>query len=165
MPKGNWFTRVNDYTRPELGHPHKLRLVYTYESITDNESTPLNSHDFNDLRMFLAARTIYALTSPKVAGAITQTNIYDYRYEKPEQWPSRKKGIPRKCAHFGGVVGSCEVWVSDWQEYKPDDKDEPRGQIWVRGPAVAGAGREGREKGVGIGVVGRLRGDGCLEYV
>ncbi|KAF8460641.1 hypothetical protein BDZ91DRAFT_798724 [Kalaharituber pfeilii] len=162
IPKGNWLTRLNDYQRPVLGKPQRLRLCFTYElAITDTQ--PLNSPDLCDLRIYFSAKVIYALCSPKVAGAICQQNVYDYRYEKPERMPSRKYKIPRNCTHFGPPTPAVEVWLRDYDTYKVTDKPCPRGQIWVRGPTVAGP--HGREKGVGIGVVGKWRPDGCLEFV
>ena len=159
IPRGNWLTRVNDYIRPLLGDPHSLRLVFTHELALAPDTQPLNSYDLNDLRQFLAARVVYALCSPRVAGAICAQNVFDYRCEMPEKLPSRKLGIGRKCTYFGPPLAGGEVWAREVEGYKVENGE---GAIWVRGPVVPG-GKEGN--GVGIGVVGRWRGDGCLEFV
>jgi len=160
IPRGNWLTRVNDYIRPQLGNPHKLRLVFTHELTLAPDTQPLNSYDLNDLRQFLAARVVYALCSPRVAGAVCAQNMFDYRCERPEKMPSRRLGIGRKCTHFGPPLTGGEVWVREVEGYKVENGE---GAIWVRGPVVPE--QQGREEGVGVGVVGRWRGDGCLEFV
>lgn len=165
IPRGNFFTRFNDYSRPQLGTPtSRIRLIFTAEKAL-TKTQALNSSDLADLRIFLSSRVVYALTSPKVAGPICQTSVFDYRIEPQVPAPSVKNGVPRKCAHFGGPTGAVEVWLKDVEGYTSGDKPCPRGQIWVRGATVAGPPREAREKGVGIGVVGKWRGDGALEFV
>ena len=161
IPRGNWLTKINDYVRPPVGSPHKLRLLFTHELALAADTRPLSPSDLNDLRQFLAARVVYALCSPRVAGAICAQNPYDYRYEGPQKVPKKTKRV--ECAHFGPPTPAVEVWLKDSEGYKATDVDGPRGQVWVRGPVVPG--KEGRHKGVGLGVVGRWRPDGCLEFV
>lgn len=176
IPRGNWLTRINDYVRPQFGPAgtqHKLRLVFTHElalAAGGMETQPLNSLDLNDLRMFLAARVVYALCSPRVAGAVCAQHVYDYRVERlgKGEMPSRKRGVGRRAAWFGAPLGGGEVWVRDvvggggeggkQGRYSAEDEGGPRGEVWVRGPVVPGG-------EVGLGVVGRWRGDGCLEFV
>lgn len=52
----------------------------------------------------------------------------------------------------------------DWQEYKAGDEGGSRGEIFVRGLCVAGAGSGGKGE-VGLGVVGRWWPEGVLSYV
>ncbi|RPA86990.1 hypothetical protein BJ508DRAFT_410579 [Ascobolus immersus RN42] len=158
IPHGNWLTRINDYARPKLGDPQRLRIVFTAENGGVKDSAPLNSPDLADLRAMLGANIIYGLTSPRVAGAIAQQNIYDYRIDHPLIKPNRIKKIARKCAHFGPPMPNVEVKLVDVDKYKADDVPEPRGQIAVAGPSVIGGQAE-------IGVVGKWRKDGCLAYV
>ncbi|KAF8420305.1 hypothetical protein BGX38DRAFT_1270916 [Terfezia claveryi] len=93
----------------------------THELALAKDTQPLNSYDLNDLRQFLAARVVYALCSPRVAGAICAQNALDYRCEKPERLPSRKLGVGRKCTHFGPPLGGAEVWVREVEGYKVEE--------------------------------------------
>lgn len=78
------------------------------------------------MRLLTNARTTYAFTDAKVAGAIAQTNIYDYR---------RDEGAEQ--ATFGGPVSSVEIKLVDEDGHK--NTDEKRlGKLVVTGPAVAG---------------------------
>lgn len=61
-----------------FSEPSKPRLIYTFESST-SRGDPLTLSDLGDLRLLTGARTIYAFTDARIAGAIAQTNIYDYR--------------------------------------------------------------------------------------
>ena len=98
----------------------------------------------SDLRIFTRARICYALTVPKVAGAVAQTNVFDYR---------RDDGTG--CAHFGVPVSSVEVKLSSADDRRLE-RSEPEGEIVVSGPAVSGGGV------VSLGVEGRVREDGTL---
>lgn len=111
MPTASLLTSYNDSLRPAIGRvPGKLRLVYTAER-GRSESTPrLSSAVLSDLRIFLGARIIYALTAAKVAGAVAQTQFYDYRV------------FEDKCSHFGPPVTSCEVLLRDAGEFKTTDE-------------------------------------------
>ncbi|KKY18365.1 hypothetical protein UCRPC4_g04982 [Phaeomoniella chlamydospora] len=99
-----------------------LRLIISsYEAGSSNP--PISSQSLANLRIITGARIIYALTAPHVAGAVTQTNIFDYR---------RSKGP----AHLGTPLSSVELKLIG------DEKDmcdgNPVGKVLVSGPAVVG---------------------------
>lgn len=158
LPTGNFWTRVNDYERPKAGDPSKLRLIFAAENATVANSEPLNSLDLADLRVYFAARIVYGLTHPKVAGTIAQQHVFDYRIQTPKIMPNRIKKIARRCAHFGPPTPSVEVKLVDVEQYSAEDKPEARGEIVVHGPAVVG----GTAK---TGVVGKWKEEGTLAYV
>ncbi|KAI9777246.1 MAG: hypothetical protein M1839_008976 [Geoglossum umbratile] len=149
MPVATVFTSLFDYMRPAIGEqPGKLRLLYVSER-ANTGCPPLESADLSDLRAFTGARVVYALTAAKVAGAVTQTLIYDYRREEAP------KG---KHSHFGVPLSSVEVKLVDTAEHKTTDEGDPMGEITVSGPAVAGG-------QASLGVMGTFREDGTLAYV
>ncbi|KAL7274957.1 hypothetical protein RUND412_002111 [Rhizina undulata] len=148
IPAGNFLTRLNDYTRP-VSSDSKLRIVFVAEPAGDPESATLTEEELIDLRVFFTARVVYTLKSHKVAGAIAMRNVFDYGVL------GQKTG---RCAHFGGVCPGAEVRTADWGEYTAGDEGGARGEIVVKGPSVAGG--EAR-----LGVVGRWRAEGALEYV
>lgn len=100
------------------------RLIYVAESTSD-ENSPLTSNELFDLRILTGARIIHSLTNAKVAGAIAQTNIFDYQ--------TRGAGVS-KYSHFGPPLSSVEV------KFKEADgrngKDGTTGRLVVTGPAV-----------------------------
>lgn len=101
--------------RPSVGTaPGELRLVYTAER-TGTDSPSLSGRVLSDLRILLGARIMYALAAPRVAGAVTQTALYDYRVE------GDGKG------HFGCPTTSVEVFLKDAGPRKTtDDRTEGR---------------------------------------
>lgn len=103
MPVASFLTSLNDGLRPAIGTtPGKLRLVYTAERAgSDRTTPPLPSAVISDLRIYLGARIIYALTAAKVAGAVAQTQFFDYRVHED------------RCSHFGPPVTSVEVYLRD----------------------------------------------------
>lgn len=119
MPMASIFTRFNDSLRPAVGTPPgKLRLVFVSEQAA-GDSAPLTSLALSDLRIFMGARVIYALTAAKVAGAVTQTAFYDYRVDPNE---------PGKYSHFGAPVSSVEVFLRDTKHRKVTD-EEIQGEV------------------------------------
>ena len=124
--------------------PAKLRLIFVSERI-DGGTPELTASMLNDLRVFTRARICYALTASKVAGAVAQTNMYDYR---GDDRPGH--------GHFGVPVSSVEIKL-----VSPRDSElagnTPRGEIVVTGPAVAG--EEAR-----LGAQGTFRDDCTLAY-
>ncbi|KAF2841374.1 hypothetical protein M501DRAFT_1000561 [Patellaria atrata CBS 101060] len=149
MPVDSLLSTINAPARAPIGTtPGKLRLLFISEK-AGTETVPLSSTELSDLRIYTNARVVYALTAAKVAGAVTQTNLYDYRRE------SVKGG---KHGHFGPPVGSVEVKLRDSGVHKTGEEGDPRGEIVVSGPAVAGG-------EAGLGVIGTFRDDGCLAYV
>lgn len=111
MPLATVFSRLFDNLRPIIGTtPGKLRLIFTSAQV-GSDTTPLSSETLSDLRIYLGARIIYALTAPKVAGAVTQTGIYDYRVDDGTE----------KYSHFGVPVTSVEILCKDTKEHKTTD--------------------------------------------
>ncbi|KOS18457.1 hypothetical protein ESCO_000495 [Escovopsis weberi] len=100
--------------RPPIGTaPGKLRLLYTAER-AGTETPHLPAGVLSDLRVFTGAKLVYALTSPRVAGSISQTAVFDYRVDEAS---------PR--GHFGAPASSVEVYLKDMGPYKTtDDKVE-----------------------------------------
>lgn len=108
---------------PAVGtKPGKLRLVYVAER-AGGDSPILSAKVLSDLRIFSGAKVVYALTTAKVAGAISQTALYDYRLCDDVE------------THFGSPLTSVEVYLKDSGAHKTtDDKIEgevslPRGYI------------------------------------
>lgn len=111
MPLATIFSRFYDSLRPVAGTtPGKLRLIYVSEEASE-ASKPLTSKTLSDLRIYLGARIIYALTSSKVAGAVTQTSIFDYRVDESEI-----------SSHFGAPVTSVEIFLRDTEYHKTTDE-------------------------------------------
>lgn len=95
-----------------------LRLLCISHRADANREACLTYDQLTDLRIFTGARAVYALTGPGVAGAITQTNVFDYR---------RSKGQ----SHFGAPLSSVEIVLTDVSE-----ANDLEGQITVSGPSV-----------------------------
>lgn len=164
LPTDTFFTRLNAPTRASVGTtPGKLRLLFVSER-AGQSTPPLSSEDLSDLRIYTKARVIYALTAAKVAGAVAQTNIYDYR-----------RGITpaNKHSHFGVPLSSVEVKLKDTASHKTTD-EQTAGEVIVTGSAVAGG-----ETSLGVNgmfgcpyaedvtdcVLGTFREDHTLAYV
>ncbi|KAI4849099.1 acetyl-CoA synthetase-like protein, partial [Aureobasidium sp. EXF-8845] len=124
--------------------PSKLRLILASERAGTGAET-LSSAALRDLRIITRSRICYALAASSVAGAVAQTNIYDYRHvDSPGH------------SHFGAPLSSVEVKLVDKDDSKVDGST-PSGEIVVSGPAVAG----GEAK---LGVRGVFREDCTLGY-
>ncbi|KAF2022736.1 hypothetical protein EK21DRAFT_82540 [Setomelanomma holmii] len=114
--------------RASLGTtPGKLRLLFVSERAGLN-TPPLTSYDLSDLRIFTKARVVYALTAAKVAGAVAQTNVYDYR---------RGPAPSNKHSHFGVPLSSLEITLKDTPQHRTTD-ERSAGEIIVTGSSVAG---------------------------
>lgn len=110
MPVASLLTSLNDASRPATGtQPGKLRLLYAADRIGAG-TPPLSSAVLSDLRVFTGARVIYALTAPKVAGAVAQTAFYDYRVVEGER------------SHFGPPLTSTEYFLRDSGANKTTDE-------------------------------------------
>ncbi|KAL8772844.1 MAG: hypothetical protein Q9209_002189 [Squamulea sp. 1 TL-2023] len=107
------------------GEPPRPRLIYTFES-SENLADPLTLAELGDLRLLTGARTVYAFTDAKVAGAIAQTSIYDYRRDDAAEQ-----------AAFGGPLSSVEFKLVDENGHKNSD-EKALGKLIVTGPAVVG---------------------------
>lgn len=116
MPKPNAFTKVAATSQPSFA---KLRLLCIPHSPGSKEMT---SDKLADLRIALGARVAYALTVPEVAGAICQTNPFDYRLAAPiEDWK------------FGPPLSSVEIKLNASGRV---NEENPEGKLFVAGPAV-----------------------------
>jgi hypothetical protein len=147
LPTENLLSRVNAPARAAIGTtPGKLRLVFTSERAGLN-TPPLTSKDLSDLRIYTQARVVYALTAAKVAGAVAQTNMYDYRL-------GDESG---KHSHFGVPLSSLEIKVKDTAGLKTTD-EQSIGELVVAGSSVAGG------QAV-LGVNAMFREDHTLAYV
>lgn len=119
MPVDNALTRLNAPKRAAIGTtPGKLRLLFLVEKAGGREKS-LTSAMLSDLRVYSGARIVYALTSPRVAGAVAQTNVFDYRSGTQNETHS----------HFGGVLSSVEVKVVDKAHLKTTEEGNPQGEV------------------------------------
>lgn len=110
MPVASLLTSYNDSLRPAIGRtPGKLRIVYTAELAGSGTTPPLPSAVLSDLRVYLNARVIYALAAAKVAGAVSQTQFYDYRVHED------------KCSHFGPPLTCTEILLRESGDHKITD--------------------------------------------
>lgn len=105
------------------------RLIYTFERPMSG-ITPLTSKQVSDLRIFTGAYIIHAFTVPTVAGAISQTNMLDYRMANESHATA--------ATHYGPPLSSVEIKLVDTAGHKNTDDHCPEGQLVVNGPAVAG---------------------------
>ena len=123
------------------------RLIYISTGI-GSQSAHLTYKQLNDVRLLTGSRTVYALTAANVAGAITQTNAFDYRITD----------YPSEPSHFGAPLSSIELKLVDTATSKIADDRDPCGHIVVSGPAVVGG-------EINLGVMGRIRDDNTLTLV
>ncbi|KAF2826589.1 hypothetical protein CC86DRAFT_18737 [Ophiobolus disseminans] len=148
LPTDTVLTRLNAPTRVSIGTtPGKLRLLFVSERAGLN-TPPLTSNDLSDLRIYTKARVVYALTAAKVAGAVAQTNVYDYR---------RGSTPSSKHSHFGVPLSSLEVKLKDTAQHKTTD-DQSAGELVVTGSSVAGG-------DASLGIHATFRDDHTLAYV
>jgi hypothetical protein len=119
MPTDNFLAPLKGHTRSTIGSsPGKLRLLFISEKANAN-TPPLSSHDLCDLRIFTGARVVYALTAARVAGAVAQTNVFDYR---------KDGGARNKHSHFGVPMSCLEIKLVDTEFHKTTD-DTPKGEV------------------------------------
>ncbi|KAG5927287.1 hypothetical protein E4U42_002379 [Claviceps africana] len=123
--------------------PGKLRLIYTAER-AGAETPVLSTQVLSDLRIFTGARVVYALAAARVAGAVAQTSLFDYRVSADVE------------THFGVSPSSVEIYLKDMGAHRTTD-DVVEGEIVARGPCVSGG--EAR-----LGVAGKLNEDNTLSY-
>jgi len=120
MPKANLFIQDYGPLRHTLGSTAKLRLLYVSECAGASQSPPLSSKILSDMRIYTGARVVYALTAAKVAGAVAQTNLFDYRVDEDTD----------KCNHFGPPLSSVELKLVDTSSHKTTDGGNPQGHVW-----------------------------------
>ena len=101
----------NDSVRHVIGTtPGKLRLIFVAER-TGAGTQPLSSSTLSDLRVFTGARIVYALSAAKVAGAVTQCHMCDYRVFCDDKY-----------SHFGCPLVSTEVLLRDKGHHTTTDR-------------------------------------------
>ncbi|PFH61321.1 hypothetical protein XA68_17676 [Ophiocordyceps unilateralis] len=122
--------------------PGKLRLVYAADRAGAGMAR-LSSTVLSDLRIMMGARIVYALSAARVAGAVSQTALFDYRVDEG--------------SHFGAPPTSVEVLLRDKGEHKTTD-ETIEGEIVARGPCVSGT-------EASTGIVGRMRPDQTLSCI
>ncbi|KAJ5796940.1 uncharacterized protein N7518_005480 [Penicillium psychrosexuale] len=123
MPTRNVFSQLARVSPTSELSLDELRLLCISHRIDGDPAVHLTSEQLTDLRIFTGARLVYALTGPGVAGAIAQTNAFDYRC------------LPGP-SHFGAPLSSTEITMTNISEDSPYGTEE--GQITVSGPAVVG---------------------------
>lgn len=102
---------------PKGGMTHSLRLIYVSERI-GADSMPLSSRQLFDLKLWTGARIVYALTAAKVAGAVAQTNAYDYRRSANDVY-----------CHFGPPLSCLEVKLVSSKTREISDEGNPIGKV------------------------------------
>ena len=103
------------------------RLIYTYFNASPS-TVPLNHAHLFNLRLFTNSRIIYAFTDPHVAGAVSQTNMLDYRTPDSED---------RRPSHCGPPLSCLEISFRDSEGFR-NEGGKAEGQLVLSGPAVVG---------------------------
>ena len=117
MPADTFISRINTPRRAAIGTPPgQLRIMFIAEK-AGIDTPPLTSNDLSNLRIFTKGRVVYALTAAKVAGAVAQTHLYDYRIDGN-----------KKHSHFGIPLSSIEVKLTDTPSHKTTD-NEAKGEV------------------------------------
>lgn len=125
MPNANLFTKESGPARHATGNTEKLRILYVSERAGAAQSPPLSSAVLSDMRIYTGARVVYALTAARVAGAVAQTNLFDYRQDDETG----------RSSHFGPPLSCVEVKLVDTSDYKTTEEGSPQGQ--VRSPSLS----------------------------
>ena len=108
-------------------------------------SPPLSAQELVDLRIATGARVVSALCLNRVAGAVAQTHLFDYRITGGDSSASNTNGTAagiaqRARSHFGAPPSCLEVKVVATPNHRISDEGdglEP-GELVVAGPAVVG---------------------------
>ncbi|KAL4978003.1 hypothetical protein BDW66DRAFT_165363 [Aspergillus desertorum] len=117
LPSQGFFTRLANVGPTAELSLDRLRLLCISHRVDDASDARLDHEQLTDLRVLTGARVVYALTGPRVAGAISQTNVFDYRrFDGP--------------SHFGAPLSTVELLLSGLSE------DSQQGQLTVSGPSV-----------------------------
>lgn len=110
MPSQGFFSRLANVGPTAELSLDRLRLLCITHRIDEAADARLDYEQLTDLRVLTGARVVYALTGPGVAGAISQTNVFDYR---------RLEGL----SHFGAPLSAVELLLSGVSE------DQGQGQV------------------------------------
>ncbi|KAL4902396.1 hypothetical protein BDW74DRAFT_158459 [Aspergillus multicolor] len=117
MPSQGFFSRLATVGPTAELSLDRLRLLCIAHRIDDAADARLDHEQLTDLRVLTGARVVYALTGPGVAGAISQTNVFDYRrFDGP--------------SHFGAPLSTVEILLSGLSG------DTEQGHLTVSGPSV-----------------------------
>ncbi|EDN02714.1 conserved hypothetical protein [Histoplasma mississippiense (nom. inval.)] len=126
MPRQNILTKLANLGPTSELSRENLRLIFISYRIDANPECQLTSEQLTDLRVFTGARVIYALTAPTVVGAVSQTNVFDYR-----SFAGR--------SHFGAPLSNVEIkLIHDKEEDASKHGRLADGKIFVTGPATVG---------------------------
>ncbi|KAL4883049.1 hypothetical protein BJY04DRAFT_185638 [Aspergillus karnatakaensis] len=117
MPSQGFFSRLANVGPTAELSLDRLRLLCIAHRIDEKPDARLDHEQLTDLRVLTGARVVYALTSPGVAGAISQTNVFDYRRFN-------------ETSHFGAPLSTVEILLTGVAE------GTEQGQLTVSGPAV-----------------------------
>ncbi|KAI9654939.1 MAG: hypothetical protein M1821_005692 [Bathelium mastoideum] len=143
MPTSSVLTRLTAPKSPATNAtPGKLRIIFVAARI-GSDAPPLSSSELSDLRVFTGARVIYALTTARVFGAVTQTHLYDYRVDNVSG--QAQVGTPLAC---------LEIKVKDTAAHKTTD-EKVEGEVFATGASVQGG-------SASLGIVGKFRDDNTL---
>lgn len=115
MPSHSFFNQLVHVAPTAELSLEKLRLLCISHRIDADPATRLTTEQMTDLRIYMNARIVYALTGPGIAGAITQTNVFDYR--NLGGWN-----------HFGAPLSSTEITLTGIAEDGTTDEN-PQGQV------------------------------------
>jgi hypothetical protein len=103
MPSQGFFSRLATVGPTAELSLDRLRLLCVAHRVDEDPTVRLSYEQLTDLRVFTGARVVYALTGPGVAGAISQTNVFDYR-----RFPGP--------SHFGAPLSTVEVLLTGVSE-------------------------------------------------
>jgi hypothetical protein len=121
MPSHGMFSQIANIGPTAELSLDKLRLLCISHRVNADSQVRLTCAQLTDLRIFTGARVVYALTGAGVAGAVSQTNIFDYRrYNGP--------------SHLGPPLSSVEVVLTGVSEDK-ENEGQVSNAIISSGPA------------------------------
>lgn len=103
MPSRGFFSRLATVGPTAELSLDRLRLLCIAHRVDEGSEVRLDYEQLTDLRVLTGARVVYALTGPGVAGAISQTNVFDYR---------RFQGL----SHFGAPLSTVEIHLTNVSE-------------------------------------------------
>lgn len=112
MPSRGIFSQIANIGPTAELSLNRLRLLCISHRFDTSSEVRLSLEQLTDLRIFTGARVVYALTGPGVAGAITQTNVFDYR----------RFSKASRASHFGPPLSSVEVILTGSPEGAGGDK-------------------------------------------